>query len=228
MNIRRFITMIVSLLFAVNSGILHAQNLVSLDEAIRIGASEVETRLAQGAKVVVLNFRSPSQRLSEYVLDEMTIELFRNGRLTVVDRAHLDLVRQELNLHVSGEISDASAQSIGQLLGAQSIISGSLDNMGAHYRVRFRTIAVETAAIQVMSSINVRRDNLTINLLGTTDRASIRAARQAEPTRQPSQPVRLTEQQRRRRTIALLSVLGAIVVGGIIIGITNITNSYSY
>ena len=69
MNTKRFLLMVVFALFMISSGMLYAQNLVSLDEAIQIGAEEIEARLPQGSKVVVLNFRSPSQRFSNYVLD---------------------------------------------------------------------------------------------------------------------------------------------------------------
>jgi len=43
----------------------------------------------------------------------------------VVDRQQLDLIRAELNFQMSGEVSDESAQSIGQMLGVQSIMSGT-------------------------------------------------------------------------------------------------------
>jgi len=158
-------------------GILFAQQAVTIDEAITASAFEIEGRLTAGIKVVVLNFRSPSVRLSNYVIDEMMTELVRSRKLQVVDRANLELIRMEMAFQMSGDVSDASAQRIGQQLGAQSIISGSIEDMGSHQRVRFRVIAVETAAVQAMTSHNVRIDAQLNTLMrdapGTSTRNNI-------------------------------------------------------
>jgi len=77
----------------------------------------------------------------------------------------LEMIRQEINFQMSGDVSDSSAQQIGQMLGAQSIISGNIEDMGNFQRMRFRVIAVETAAVQAMTSHNVRNDALLANLM---------------------------------------------------------------
>ena len=145
---------------------LYAQ-IVSLDEAVKTGAKDIEARLPRGTKVAVLNFNSPSLRFSNYVLDEMMFELVKSGLLTVVDRANIEHVRGELGFQMTGEVSDSSAQSIGQMLGAQSIISGRIDDLGSHYRISFQTIAVESAAIQVLSRINVHKHDQIAALMGS-------------------------------------------------------------
>jgi len=145
---------------------LNAQNIVSLEEAVKVGAKEIEAKLARSVKVAVLNFNSPSQRFSNYVLDEMMYELVQGGKLIVVDRANIETIRGELGFQMSGEVSDSSAQSIGHMLGAQSIVSGSIDDLGSHYRLSFRTIAVESAAIQALSRINVQKHDQIAALMG--------------------------------------------------------------
>jgi len=154
-------------LFLAVGNVLYAQTTGSLDEAIKAGAEEIEARLPRGTKIVVLNFRSPSQRFSNYCLDEMMTALVKNGKFTVVDRTNLELIQQEMNFQMSGEVSDNSAQAIGQKLGAQSIVSGNIEDMGANYRIRFRTIEVESAAIQVLSSFNVQKDTLITTLMSS-------------------------------------------------------------
>jgi len=158
---------IFSVIFIFTSGVLFAQNAVNFDNAIKTAISEIENKLKSGVKVVVLNFKSSSPRFSDYTLDEIMTLLVQNQKVTVVDRANLALIQQEMNFQMSGEVSDSSAQAIGQKLGAQSIISGSVEDLETHYRMRFRTIEVETAAIQVLTSVNVRKDRI-INSLMTT------------------------------------------------------------
>jgi TolB-like protein len=122
---------------------------VTLDAAIITGARAIESRLEQGDKIVVLNFNAPSERLSDYIIDELTGALVNGGKLTAVDRQNLALIQQEMNFQMSGEVGDDSAQAIGKKLGAQSIVSGSIEDLGNYYRMRFRTIEVVSAAIQV-------------------------------------------------------------------------------
>ena len=68
---------------------------VSLSTAIRQAAALMETRLDRGTKIALVNFTSPSQAFSEYVLDELSSVLVNNSHLTVVDRANLERIRQE-------------------------------------------------------------------------------------------------------------------------------------
>jgi TolB-like protein len=149
---------IIGLLFSLSVFSLNAQTTMSLDESIRQAQEDIDDKLAKGTKIVVLNFTSPSVRFSEYVLEELTARLVSSGSLLVVDRQNLDLIQKEMNFQYSGEVSDDSMQSIGQKLGAQSIVSGSLSEVGGQYRLRFRTIAVETAAIQVLTNATVQND----------------------------------------------------------------------
>jgi TolB-like protein len=154
------------ILLCAAAGLASAQNTVTLDEAIQKTAATITGRLKQGSKVAVLNFSSPSQRLSNYVIDELTGALVNTGKLTLVDRQNLALIQQEMNFQMSGEVSDASAQAIGQKLGAQTIISGSVEDMKTYYRVRFKAIEVVSAALQLQDPYNVRKDNTITGLLG--------------------------------------------------------------
>jgi TolB-like protein len=143
--------------FLLLAGWLPAQQL-NLEIVIERAARAVEEVLPQGTKVAILNFSSTSATFSEYVIDELTGKMVAGRRLTVVDRRNLALITQEMNLQLSGDVSDESAQTIGRMLGAQSIVSGTLTNMGNFYRFRIRVINVETAAIQTQVSLDLRND----------------------------------------------------------------------
>jgi TolB-like protein len=156
----------IGLMALVNLANLSAQNSLVLDDAIRQSAAEIEERLTQGNKIVILNFTSPSARLSNYVIDELTGTIVNGGKIIVVDRQNLALIQQEMNFQLSGEVSDESAQEIGRKLGAQSIVSGSIEDLGQYYRMRFRVIEVVSAAIQLQPSKNVRKDNQIAALMG--------------------------------------------------------------
>jgi len=155
------------LLFLVAGGVLHAQ-MVLLDMAIEDGAKQIEAKLEAGVTVVLLNFKSPSERVANYVLDELRDILVKGGKVTVVDKASLAPIQQEMNLQLTGDVNDRSAQAVGKRLGAQSIVSGSIEVDGINYRMRLRTIEVETTDVQVSSTFGVSRDALIVTMMGNT------------------------------------------------------------
>ncbi|MDR1956156.1 MAG: CsgG/HfaB family protein, partial [Treponema sp.] len=107
---------------------------VPLDQAIAQAAAAVEQALGQGVKVAVLNFSSPAEGFSDYVIEELNGLLVQSKKLTIVDRRSLELIRKEMDVQASGEVSDESAQAIGKRLGAQFIVSGALLDLGDAYR----------------------------------------------------------------------------------------------
>jgi len=151
---------------------------MGLDAAIQQASKDINDSLPAGTKVALINFTSPSDVFSDYVLEEMSISLVKERKLVVVDRKEIDLIRREMNFQMSGEVSDASAQEIGAMLGAQSIVSGSLVNMGDAYRFRTKVINVNSAAIQTSSSITFNDSPQIQHLLS---QGSAKAAAQTAP-----------------------------------------------
>jgi hypothetical protein len=76
-----------------------------------------------------------------------------------------------MNYQMSGEVSEASAQEIGQKLGAQAVVSGSLINMGTSYRFRTKVINVSRASIETSFSISIKSDPQIEYLLAQGRRA---------------------------------------------------------
>ena len=143
---------------------------VQLDQVIREVAEHLENSLETSTVVALLNFSSPSVDFSAYMLDELSDRLVNGGKVVVVDRAELDLIRREANFQLSGEVSDETAVSIGQKIGAQIIISGSLTSIGRNYRIRIRALSVETAIIIAARSndISSREERVVALLAGRT------------------------------------------------------------
>jgi hypothetical protein len=151
---------------------------VAFDDGIQQAAQALEKGIAEGSKVAMLNFISPSEEFSDYVIEELLLSLVSNGKVMITERKALDLIRQEMNFNLSGEVSDESAQRIGQILGAQYIITGGLVKVGAENRLRFYALNVETAVRVSAFSFNLSaRDRVASALLGETP-----------PARQPVPP----------------------------------------
>jgi len=140
---------------------------VTLDNALRNSTTYLNGRIKANTKVVVLNFTSDWPRLSDYIIDELIGYVVNDGTFTVVDRNNLETIRKELNFQLSGEVSDETAQSIGKMLGAQTIINGNITAIGNAYRLRVRAISVESAQIIGMNNVDVAQDSRIAALTGT-------------------------------------------------------------
>jgi TolB-like protein len=158
------LTLIIFLLISAIFAFGQDNAIVTIDEAIKNSITYLGGRLETGTKVAILNFTA-STAVSNYIIEELTASLVNSGNLTVVDRSNLELLQQELDFQLSGEVSDESAQSIGKKLGAQTIISGSLSPLGNMWRMRVKALEVETAKVQGVITYTIRKDSILSNLL---------------------------------------------------------------
>ena len=102
--------------------------------ALALGAFGVGDAEAQNGKVriAVMNFENNSSwswwgdNLGRAAADELTTQLFKGNVFSVIERAQLDAILAEQDLGASGAVTAASAAHIGQLLGAQLILTGSI------------------------------------------------------------------------------------------------------
>jgi len=121
----------------------------SLDDAIRNAALQIQDGLDSGSTVIVYQFQSHNARLSNYVLNDLFDLLVNSRRFTVLDRSAQEVINAELDFQFNvsaGMVSDDSLASLTRRIGAQAIITGTLDDAGDEYRFRIRVIGTETAA----------------------------------------------------------------------------------
>jgi len=144
----------------------------SLDEVIKQAAGKIEEHLDKGTKVALINVQSPTSQFSEYVLTYLESILVNNGKLIVVDRANLDKIRQEQGFQLSGEVSDESAKTIGKLLGAGAIVTGTLINIGDSYRLTLKAINVETATVAASYPADIAKNERVRALLASGNTTS--------------------------------------------------------
>jgi len=159
---------------------------LSLDVAIQQAAERIETRLDTGMEVALINVRSPSDQFSEYVLTYLESILVNKGNLVVVDRANLDKIREEQGFQLSGEVSDESAKSIGRMLGAGAIVTGTLINIGDSYRLTLKAINVETATVAASYPADIANDGRMRALLGLAAAPAAVSSGQAQPAKRPA------------------------------------------
>jgi len=124
-------------------------------------------KIPAGKKIAFISVQSDSSALTEYVIDELISNAVNDGKFSVVDRQQLDAAREELMFNLSGEVSDQSAQSVGKMLGAQTIITGKLSKIGNSYRFNIRALETETVKLQGSQNWDIAESQRINDLLAS-------------------------------------------------------------
>ena len=103
--------------FCVN--FVFAQNSLSLNDSIEDAADFLNERIPAGTSVAVFNFSADSQKLADYIVEELTVALVNTG-MDVYDRNNMDEVNREIFFGMTGEVNDNTAQSYGQTVGVNT------------------------------------------------------------------------------------------------------------
>ena len=101
--------------------------------------------------IAIVYVASDDNGITEFISKELEYIMVNKG-FTIVDRSQLDKIRQEQDLHLSGEVDDDTAVSIGKIAGANIIITGSVTGKDSTRRLRLRALSVETAKILAVAS----------------------------------------------------------------------------
>jgi len=144
---------------------------VSLDSAIRNAAEDLSAGIGRGNRVAVIAMESDSGGMSGYLVSEMIHALVRlqSGRgFTVMDRAQLDLLLDQLEFDMSDFVDNNTAQRVGRFMGVQFVVVGDFEPVGGFFRFRARVIEVETAAIRGSYAASVQNDEIIASLRGAT------------------------------------------------------------
>jgi len=119
----------------------------SLDDAIYNSVKQIIDEPVFTGTIIVYQFESHNARLSQYILREIFNHLVNSGRYIVLDRTSQEVIDAEMD-YISNQdiINDASLTNISKRIGAEAIVTGSLDDLGDEYRFRIRVIGTQTTS----------------------------------------------------------------------------------
>jgi len=119
------------------------------------------TDRVKGLRVAVLPFEyagRSNHAFSKQLADDITYWLVKGGKVTVVERDLVDKVLGELAFQQTGAIDQKQAQKLGKGLGAEAIITGTINDSEDHKAViHTRFIRTETFDIVGVSKIKAKR-----------------------------------------------------------------------
>ncbi|MCL2192438.1 MAG: penicillin-binding protein activator LpoB [Treponema sp.] len=128
---------------AVGSGLDYQRLMGAIDSA----AQTLIDSIPQNSTMAILNVHSQDPAAAAFILDELEFRLVGSVMFTIVDRQRLEQIRLEQHFHLSGEVSDASAVSIGNMLGAGFVITGDIGTDLLGDRLMLRILDVNTGQI---------------------------------------------------------------------------------
>ena len=152
-----------------------------MENAVRDVSDYLNGNIPQRSSIVFLSITSEFPALSDIVLNELITNAVNDRVFTVVDRQRLNEIRTEQALQLSGEVSDETAVSIGNFLGASAIIIGEVYALSGQFRLTIRALDVETAKIQGQYNKIIGRERDILNMIGN-DGVSTTVSPQTRPT----------------------------------------------
>jgi TolB-like protein len=99
-------------------------------------------------------------RLGRLVAELFAVELGARPPFVVIERERLGQVMAEHRLVGLGMVDQQDAAEFGRILGAQSVISGTVSEAGPQFMVTVRQVEVETGQVLVTGSVGIQRDGL--------------------------------------------------------------------
>jgi hypothetical protein len=117
------------------------------DKAARKAVETLYSKLPDGANIMIMKTRSTERNMLDYVVNQMTKTIVKDGKQKVVDRSNQALIKAEQQYQLSGNVDDNSAVSIGHQLGVQYIVICWISGEKSLRRLNQKVLNIETAQI---------------------------------------------------------------------------------
>jgi TolB-like protein len=128
----------------------------TIETAIVNAFDKVSKDLDKNKKVAIINVDSDDKGEADYILEELTyLYVHSKKNFEVIDRRGIDAFRGENGIGVPSYNNDYMLRLIGELMGADFVISGRLGGDGDLRRLRVKAIDVKTGRLVGNSSERV-------------------------------------------------------------------------
>ena len=143
---------------------------VEIETALAQTAEQFSKTLKAGSTIAIIGISSDTEAMSDFMLDELTVNFVKQRKLKVADRANLAAIKKEMNFQLSGEVGDDSIQQIGAMAGAQTVIRGNMKPLGDTYLLVIHALNVTTAAVEDIYRTRIDVNETVQLLLGGSKR----------------------------------------------------------
>jgi TolB-like protein len=116
------------------------------------------TALYAAPSIAVLDFESNDYCTAQNAVimtDLFRNELVRSGRADIVDRRNIERIKTELRFQNSDYVNPARMRQLGQMIGAEFLMTGSFDMLGSKLHLIVQMLDIETARIAFSSRMEL-------------------------------------------------------------------------
>lgn len=115
-------------------------------------------------RVAVPHFKNASpntnkEKVGQLVAEILSVELAEEKKFVIVERERIDQIMKEHRLKDLGVVDEGSAAEFGKILGAQSLVLGTVTEAGPSYIVTVRQVDAEGDVI-VSAQVEIERQGL--------------------------------------------------------------------
>lgn len=134
------------------------------DTALSDLLNSLASFLGPNTTVAFVQMESDSDAFAERFISDVERGLI-NRDCTVVDRKNIDAVIAEMEFQTSGLVDENQAVSIGNMSGAQMIITAKASNIVSSYHIDVKLIDVETALTRRHLTYDLKQDTNLLNIM---------------------------------------------------------------
>ncbi|MDD7270848.1 MAG: CsgG/HfaB family protein [Spirochaetales bacterium] len=137
---------------------------VSYDEFIADAADLFSAYIGKKTSVFVMPLDGATDQFNTEFVGDLCNALI-NRDCIVLDRQNTEAIIEELKFQTSGLVDDKKAVSIGHMMGAELLITGSVSNTVSSYEIELRLIDIETTLVRRISEWNIKYDSNLKNII---------------------------------------------------------------
>ncbi|MGB7591554.1 MAG: FlgO family outer membrane protein [Terriglobia bacterium] len=143
---------------------------VPLSQGIADLASQLAKGIPQGHTMTIAVTDFPDRRkqvcgLGQFVAERLGTLLSRQPQCRLIERRRLDVVLGELKFSMSELVDPAKARRLGEMLGVQGLVVGTVTDLGATFDVDARIIDIQTDVSLPGASASIVKDEAVKSLI---------------------------------------------------------------
>ncbi len=142
---------------------------LDLSSGVKEIAGELAREFSSSSTVIaVIPFVKSSGEENEFgniISEELVTELYKTRKFSIVERGMLNKIIKENSLALEGVVDSQSAASLGMIIGAAAVCTGSFTDYGERIKLNARMIESKTGKIVAAASIQIEKENYMVMFL---------------------------------------------------------------
>jgi TolB-like protein len=163
---KKLVVLVLFIIFSSHPWVAMAYEKEIKELSTAISADIVRAGKKTIAVVDFLDLQGNINELGRFIAEELAVELTASAKgFEVIDRTHLKTILAEHKLSMTGLVDPNTVKRLGQIIGADAIVTGSVTPFGDSIRVSCKVIATDTARVIAAAKIDIPKTKAIEELL---------------------------------------------------------------